>query len=316
MASQGNLITPVPLIEELSTTIDDALKLVSDFSSAHDVSLSEEYSPESLVEQCMELCAYEEDVAPEPIRTIHHFACTGGTLITKCISAMPNTQVLSEVDPLSTLMDELWKPRFTPSDMVSLARHSTRGASQELLVDLFLNNIETMYKNFVQLGQRLILRDHSHSHYCTGAEVAERPSLRSIVADKFNTLSVVTVRHPIDSFLSLEAMSSLHFTPPTFDEYCNRYIKFLREYDGIEIIRYEDFVSAPDEMMSKMCEILDLPFLKQFVYLFNVFKLSGDSGRSSGEIMARPRRPLRENLRKEIGESLHYRKLRLILNYD
>ena len=35
------------------------------------------------------------------IRTIHHLACTGGTLISKCISSMPETALISEINPMN-----------------------------------------------------------------------------------------------------------------------------------------------------------------------------------------------------------------------
>ena len=34
-------------------------------------------------------------------RAIHHFACSGGTVISKCVAAMPHVALLSEVNPLN-----------------------------------------------------------------------------------------------------------------------------------------------------------------------------------------------------------------------
>ena len=33
------------------------------------------------------------------LRTIHHLACTGGTVISKCLAAMPDVALISEVNP-------------------------------------------------------------------------------------------------------------------------------------------------------------------------------------------------------------------------
>ena len=83
----------------------------------------------------MDLCAQHEAVVfSEPIRTIHHFACTGGTLISKCIATMPNTQMLSEVDPLSTMLQSK-KPKFALTDIIILMQQSTRGIESGLIID-------------------------------------------------------------------------------------------------------------------------------------------------------------------------------------
>jgi len=309
---------PVPhAAEKLAATIDEALGLLKEASYAKELVSVDDQPPASLLDQCLALCAQQQAVQREAVRTVHHFACTGGTLISKCIAAMPNTHVLSEVDPLSTLQkQQSLKPRFAPTDMVTLMLQSTRGAAPELVVELFLNNLEIIYSDSIRVGQRLILRDHAHSHFCVGNEIPERLSFRAVIASRFPTLSVVTVRHPLDSFLSLKSLKWIHFSPPTFDEYCKRYISFLKTYKDIPIIQYENFVNTPHDIMNNICTILELPFSEQFIDLFSVFKLTGDSGRSGNAIEPRPRRLIDSKLTEEIKDSKHYAVLRTMLNYD
>jgi hypothetical protein len=45
------------------------------------------------------------------------------------------------------------------------------------------------------------------------------------------------------------------------------------------IIRYEDFVHTPNEVMNNVCELLKIPFNDQFSDLFSAINLTGDSGR-------------------------------------
>ena len=98
---------------------------------------------------------------------------------------------------------------------------------------------------------------------------------------RFDTLSLVTVRHPLDSFLALEANGWLHFDPKTFDEYCKRYIAFLHGYEKVPIIRYEDFVNFLNDIMNNVCELLKIPFNGQFIDLFSVISITVDSGRKA-----------------------------------
>lgn len=309
-------LSSAPAIERLVAEIDEALGLLEEFTCAHLSAGAEDLSPGSLLEQCLELCAQQEAIRPEPIRLIHHFACTGGTLMTKCIAAMPNMQILSEVDPLSTMQLTSGAPRFAPTDMVRLVRGSTQGADPELIIKMFLNNLGIIYSESIKIGQRLVVRDHAHSHFCFGAEIGNRPSLREIVASRFPVLSIVSVRHPLDSFLSIKREGWIHFDPATFDEYCKRYLAFLDRYNNIPVIRYEDFVRAPCETMRKICSSLTIPFSSQFINLFSVFKLSGDSGRRGNTIEFKARRQVEKGLLDDLSDSPNYQALLAILKYE
>ena len=153
-------------VENITAEIDAALDLLKEFSLTREPLTSKIKTPATLLEQCMSICAQQHSTTPAPIRTVHHFACTGGTLICKCIAAMPNIQLLSEVDPLSTLLKSTVKPQFAPTDMVKLMRQSTRGVSDELIIELFLNNLEIIY---------------SRSRECRSATGSARPCPQSLL---------------------------------------------------------------------------------------------------------------------------------------
>lgn len=305
------------LLSKLTIEIDEALKLLKESDQLDTTKnlVANPNPPPNLLDQCLSLCQQHRDAKPEPIRTIHHFACTGGTLISKCIASMPNTQLMSEVDPLSTPLNSSNKSRFTPTDMVSLLKQSTRGASDELVLNVFLNSLEVIYKNCTIKGQRLVLRDHTHSSYCVGAILPKRPNLLEVISEKFPILSVVTVRNPIDSYLSLKKNGWVHFEPPTFDEYCSRYIAFIDAYQGVPVIRYEDFVSNPKSVMERICDLLALKNNSDFLQLFGVHRISGDSGRSGDFIEPREQRPIEPELMVEIETSSKYEILRTMLEY-
>lgn len=306
------------ILSKLTGEIDAAIKLLRDTRHVESVKdlVANSTLPSNLLDQCLALCEEYSAAKPEPVRTVHHFACSGGTLISKCIASMPNTQLLSEVDPLSTPIQFSDKPLFTPTDMVALMRQSTQGTSTELIIDLFLKNLETIYSNSQSCGLRLILRDHAHSHYCRDAIISERPNLLGIVERKFSTLSIVTVRDPIDSFLSLQANGWVHFSPATFDEYCARYAAFIRSYEGLPVIRFEDFVKDPATEMLKICKFLDLPFNPDFQEIFSVHRISGDSGRGGDIIKQRLRRTIDATLLQEMEASAKYQHVLSILGYS
>jgi hypothetical protein len=194
-------------------------------------------------------------------------------------------------------------------------RQSTRGTTEEVIIEMFLNNLRIVQANAISLGQRLVVRDHAHSHFHVGDSICQRPSLREIISSQFASVSVLTVRHPLDSYLSLEENGWVTFRPGTFDEYCRRYAEFIYTYDGVPLFKYEDFIEAPHQVMSNICLALQLPYSDQFVELFSLFKLTGESGRSSAFIEHMPRRRITETLRDELAQSNQYKELVAKLNY-
>lgn len=302
-------------LTNLTREIDAAIELLRDFMPSQQALEKRNQPPNALLDQCLALCTQQQVANPEPIRTVHHFACTGGTLISKCIAAMPNVQLLSEVAPLSTILDGSGS-RFAPTDMLTLLRQSTKGVNSRLLANLFLDNLEVVYGETWKLGQRLVVRDHPHSHYCVASAISEQPNLREMISSRLPVLSVVTVRHPIDSYLSLKSVGWVTFNPGTLDEYCRRYVAFLHAYQDVPVLRYEEFVAAPSDVMRTICDILQLPFSPDFIDLFDVFKLTGDSGRSGNVIKARERRPIDDSLADEMRASSNYQTLQRILQYD
>lgn len=275
---------------------------------------AEAVASDQALQQCLDLCATAPAVQREPLRSLHHFSCTGGTLISKCIAALPNVQLLSEVDPWS---DQLLPDavRFSPTDMVTLLRQSTRGASPALITELFRGQVQVLQRDAVRRGLRLVLRDHAHSHFCHGKRVAERPNLRQLLPTDVPLLSLVTVRHPLDSFASLAGNGWLHFEPRTLDQYCRRYLQFLDSYAGVPVLRYEDFVAAPQPTMQRLCTILDLAYDARFVGLFGGFRVSGDSGRSGQTIAVRPSQPAAVALQPEAARSEAFQALSHRLGY-
>lgn len=250
------------------------------------------------------------------VRTIHHFACTGGTLISRGLQSQPNTMLLSEVDPLSTIQLKTQRSRFAPTDPVLLARAALNPIGDDTAIDMFLASLDVLSRALHKVGRNLVLRDHAHSQFCTDVDWKARPSLGGMLRGAFPVHSLVTVRHPVDSFLALDRNNWRHFSPFSLDEYARRYTAFLDEYDGVPTIRYERFVSDPDETMREICRHLDLPYNQDWKALISIMKLSGDSGRRGDRISPRPRREYTAELSEEARASLAYRELCDRMGYD
>jgi len=270
----------------------------------------------SLLEQCE--AASAEIAGPEPLRSIHHFACTGGSVMAKALFALPNTVVLSEIDPLSTLMLTTGdKVPFAPTDLIFALRHSVRPVEDEILVTSFLAGLTAAKAGLEKGGRHLVLRDHAHSQFCQDSvDFDARMSVHEMMADCFDLRSIVTMRHPLDSFLSLAANGWVHFSPGTLEEYGRRYLAFLDRHDGLPILLYEDFTDDPDAVLRRMCDHLELAYSPLAIDLIGAVRVSGDSGRRDTKIGPRPRREVPAEIEAQRNTSASYRVLCDRFGYD
>ena len=225
----------------------------------------------ALLQQCLALCEQQLRRPPEPLRLVHHLACTGGTAISRCIAAMANVQLLSGMDPLSAQSSKTQQLALATADRALALRGSNRGVSQDLVVSLFQSELRLIFGDALRQGQRLVIRDNAQAHYCGPADPAQRPSLRAMLPTGMPVRAIVVVRNPLDSFLALRAKDGREFDPQDFDNYCRRCLAFIDSHDGTTIVRYEDFVDKPEECIRVVCEILELPFAEGFSDLAAIF---------------------------------------------
>ena len=299
---------------DLLLSIEETLSLLEDTRNANPGGPVPEEPLPSLLKDCEAACAALDAVAAEPVRTIHHFACTGGTILARCIEAMPNTVLLSEIDPLSTL--PLRASGFAPSDLLRQSQTSLRPLDDAGVTETFLASVSAMYQAHSRFGRRLVIRDHTHSHYCTNIDPGSRQTVRDLLQERFTLRSLVTVRHPLDSYISLTNNGWVMFEPKTLDEYCRRYFLFLDAYHDTPTLRYEDFVTNAHYFAGKIAATLALPFTDHWREILPVISMSGDSGRKSDEISSRPRRRVPDDIFRACGTSEQYQSLCARLDYN
>ena len=245
------------------------------------------------------------------IRSLHHLACTGGTLFSKCIASMHNVALISETNPLNR-----FGARFEPTNPLLLLERGHRELSNEERIDIFKAQIDQAFSICQKDDVDLVLRDHSHTDFHFGSEASRVCPIRDSLVD-YNLLSVVTVRHPLDSYLSLTTNGwEKQFYPNDLNEYCKRYLLFIEKYNDLKIFRYEDFCEDPCIVMKEICDVLELQYNKNFLEVFGEKNLSGDSGRKGlRTIEQRPRRPIPHEIQESIEDSDFYHDLVRQLGY-
>lgn len=295
--------------------LDESLELVDAVLGAGDeesFELSESINAfpaaHSLLARCESVCKKYEKGKPK-IRIIHHLASSGGSLISKCISALPNVYLLSEVHPTTTLHIDRDTPQFSATDLVTVGRYAGIPNIDEFANEHFLSAISLINRHVSSYGGTVVLRDHCHSDFCVAHPPSKHRGIVAVLQNTFEVQSVLTVRDPIDCYLSLLSTGWIHFSPATFNEYCRRTLVFLDSYPDAEVLRYEDFVSSPKVIFKQLCDAISLPYNDNFAEIFDAFKVTGDSGRSGSAIAPRERRQIDENLKREIRKSTYYRNI-------
>ncbi|MFD2175533.1 hypothetical protein [Rhodobacter lacus] len=298
---------------DLQRFVDDALALLGSYQPLRGPVSSEPL--ESLLDQCRAQTARLAAAEAEPVRMIHHFACTGGTLMTRALACQPNVIVLSEVDPFS----RWFRPpgSFAPSDLIFLSRQSRLPPSEATIERMFVSALKCLWEDSTRDGRRLVLRDHSHSHFCAAADPSERPVMGAMIARHFTVRQVLTVRHPLDSFLSLHLLKSAPGPVAHLEGYATRYLAFLDAYPGVEIRHYEHFVTDPETECHRLADALALPVNPRWQDVLPIISLSGNSGRNGRRIALRPRRPLPETVQHDFcAPTPAYEALCARLGYD
>lgn len=311
-------------LKNMQRQLDDALNLLDkndvsakpDNGSTNFVNHLQLNEAKSLIERC-EKALEESTLNTKPtIRVIHHLACSGGTLVSKCLAALPNVFLLSELHPASTLHMGGEKPKFSPTDVITLSRYANVPEADSLAWKIFVDNIKTTNKHIASFGGHLVIREHTHSDFCVGESFTKHSSVVENLSNEFNVLRVATLRNPIDSYLSLLNNNWEHFEPKGFNEYCKRVDAFVSGYKLEQVFRYEDFVENPSENVHKITQALNLPFSDGFIDIFDICKVTGDSGRGGSSIAKRERREISNPLLQEIKASKYFEKIAKKFNYE
>jgi hypothetical protein len=246
------------------------------------------------------------------LRTIHHLACTGGTVISKCLAAMPDVALISEINPFNR-----HGSKFEPTNPLLQLERGYRQLSSKEIIEEFARQISHANEICRLDDVDLVIREHSHSDFHMGTEPLTACTIANYLDRDYELLSVVTVRHPLDSYLGLLNQGwEKQFAPSCLDEYSRRYLEFLDQYNSLPMLRYEDFCAKPEAFMKNLCEILEVSYSAGFIGQFGKINITGDSGRKGTErIKARPRREVPEDVEIDIRESQRYSDLITRLDY-
>lgn len=241
-----------------------------------------------------------------PIRILHHWACSGGTIISRSIANQSNVVLLSEVHPLAYLRLKEPDTSYAPTDIIQQLSLQQNGRDPSLCIAAWQGSILNLNATLTKQNRPLVLRSHSHIDFFSGGLASKVPMVSRSLKGHAPLLELLSVRHPLDSWLSLLQKDwNKHFHTKELEIFCKRALNMLKGCEEMSWIRYEEFTLKPDKLLREINGFLQLRGESGHTQNLKNIKLSGDSGRSSDVIGMRPRQPIPSKELREIDQALN-----------
>jgi len=222
-----------------------------------------------------------------PIRILSNLARAGGTLVSKCLGAMDNIVLLSEIHPLGT---QLFNPLAQAHDWYKLIQlEETRGQYN------FLDAIQLIEQRCRASGKTLVIRDWAHLDFI-GRPFIEKPSYKlqliDALAPAFDLGRFSLVRHPVDQWISTSRLKIMQ-GQLTLDIFLAGYRRFAEQSIKTGFMRFEDFTHEPAQQMKRLCEHLNINYDPGFINRWQAnTRITGDTSKMSRGSRMNEIRPL------------------------
>ena len=92
------------------------------------------------------------------LRVLHHWACSGGTLISKCIASLPKVIFLNEINPLAhlRLLRNPTSTDYCPTDLGRQLSLSHNGSDPTLAMAAFAGSLSALLSKTSQQACSLL----------------------------------------------------------------------------------------------------------------------------------------------------------------
>ncbi len=255
-------------------------------------------------------------MSKRPIRILSNLARAGGTLISRCVGAMDNIVLLSEIHPLD---QRFFNPLAQAQDWYRLLRPEDTGGR----TFSFIQAIQLIEQRCSEQGKTLIIRDWAHLDFI-GIPFIAHPARRLLLTEQLAQVFTVSqhalTRHPVDQWLSTSRLDIMrgHLE---LDAFLAGYRQFAEQCSKTGFTRYEDFARDPLSEMRTLCTQLALEFDARFIDRWHSNRhvtgdLSGSSrGSRLGRITPLPQLPVDPDLLRRFRRNRDYREAIAMLGY-
>ncbi len=249
-------------------------------------------------------------------------ARSGGTLISKCLGSMGSVALLSEIHPMGAQQFNPLQQAVVWHNLISKGEAKSWTRSRRPMS--FADVMGEINKRARERGAALVVREWSHLDVIGHPFV--QPSMRPVMieelAGRFEIAQAITVRHPVDQYLSLVRLDVVKGM--TVEGYLRGCRVFAEWAQAEGFVRYEDFTADPDASLRALCERLRVEFDPSYAQRWAAYdKVTGDTakantGRGAAEARIRslPRRETPDGLLDAFRASADYARTLELLGYE
>ena len=270
--------------------------------------------------------------------TIHHASQTGGSIISQALAAATDSILISEINPYGQI--QRGNSGYDPTSILWHLTYNSEEINNTQKLKYFSVQLEIAIDHSKRLSKNLFLRDHTHSTFnFLGEEILfSNKRIDSLFIESVNYFyelkeliinfpkanPILSIRHPIDSYLSARRSNCLEAycgSSVTIDNYCKGLIRLqnkLKTNESAHILRYEDFCTNHSQSIKTLFEEMKIEYNIPTIQEINKIKVTGKSGRQSNNIHTRERRmkDIDNSLIHEINTSSNYEEYCIVNNYN
>ena len=96
--------------------------------------------------------------------SIHHGACTGGSIISQILSASTNSVLISEINPFLQIID-FNKVEYEGMNLLNHLQANSKKLNRKELLKFFVMQMDIALSHTDSLNMNILLRDHSHTTF-------------------------------------------------------------------------------------------------------------------------------------------------------
>lgn len=190
------------------------------------------------------------------VRVVVTWSRSGGTMLTRCLGALPDTVVLSEVSPFRGDHSGVAGPQ-TPR------KQAKEWYGIDVSSDEFAESIGQIDQVCKDKGLHLVVGLWCVGEFANSRQLGTCPPNRlvgyELLRNNYPDLRAIGwIRDPIDIWVSQGANAAEYF----FSNYL-RYLTHVCE-SGIPLVKYEDFCAEPDQTFMYVCDCLGLVYSDSF----------------------------------------------------
>ena len=257
----------------------------------------------------------------DTIRIIHNLPRSGGTIISKSISAQEGIVLLSEIHPQGINIREKmgdtpddgdplhqfqsWYKLFDDKDYIKIKSSNLN----------FLDKIKIINEKAKKQKKILVLRDWSFIDFFGKpfTEPTQKNSLIDTLLKNFKIRNIFLIRDPIEMYISCNRRLAFFSNNYSFDTFLDGYSLYIKNIERDKFVEFEKFIQNPTQILKKISKILDFDFDENYNQNLGNINITGDLGASGASTIENKKSMfnlLDENQKEKINKNKKYREIK------